>query len=82
MAAVTAHPLLPPFPSYIFFCPFAEVTKKEVDIVTIPDGSEILVHEPRLKLDLTKYLDHHNFKCVLWIDVMHGMVTSCFCHQV
>ena len=41
-------------------CP--ELAKKEVDIITIPDGNETLVHEPKLKLDLTKYLEHHNFK--------------------
>ena len=45
-------------------CLIVEVSRKEIDIITMPDGSDILVHEPRAKVDLTKYLDHHNFKLV------------------
>jgi kinesin family protein 2/24 len=38
-----------------------EMTKKDIDIITIPDGSLTLVHEPKTKVDLTKYLEHHKF---------------------
>ena len=43
-------------------CAFSETSKKEIDIITIPDGSLTLVHEPKTKVDLTKYLEHHKFK--------------------
>ncbi|KAF2368009.1 Kinesin motor domain [Trinorchestia longiramus] len=39
-----------------------EVTKKEVDVVTIPKKDTLIVHEPRTKVDLTKYLDNQNFR--------------------
>uniref|UniRef100_A0A1X7UMF4 Kinesin motor domain-containing protein n=3 Tax=Amphimedon queenslandica TaxID=400682 RepID=A0A1X7UMF4_AMPQE len=38
-----------------------ELAKKEIDIITIPDGSLTLLHEPKTKVDLTKYLEHHKF---------------------
>jgi kinesin family protein 2/24 len=34
----------------------------EIDVVTIPDGEVTLVHEPKTKVDLTKYLENHNFR--------------------
>lgn len=40
----------------------AEITKKEVDIITVPSKNQIIVHEPKLKVDLTKYLDNHMFR--------------------
>ncbi|XP_047736887.1 kinesin-like protein KIF2A isoform X2 [Hyalella azteca] len=39
-----------------------EITKKEVDVVTIPKKDTLVVHEPRTKVDLTKYLDNQNFR--------------------
>ena len=39
-----------------------EIAKKDIDIMTIPDGSLTMVHEPKFKVDLTKYLEHHKFK--------------------
>uniref|UniRef100_A0A8C7UWU6 Kinesin-like protein n=1 Tax=Oncorhynchus mykiss TaxID=8022 RepID=A0A8C7UWU6_ONCMY len=38
-----------------------EVTKKEIDVVTIPGNGTLLVHEPKQKVDLTKYLDNQVF---------------------
>ncbi|KAL1491031.1 hypothetical protein ABEB36_011689 [Hypothenemus hampei] len=40
----------------------AEIQKKDVDIITIPCKNQIIVHEPKHKLDLTKYLENHIFK--------------------
>ncbi|GAB6026088.1 hypothetical protein CHUAL_012291 [Chamberlinius hualienensis] len=39
-----------------------EVTRKEVDVVTVPNKEHILVHEPKLKVDLTKYLENQIFR--------------------
>ncbi|XP_073347394.1 kinesin-like protein KIF2C isoform X2 [Pagrus major] len=38
-----------------------EVTKKEIDVVSIPGNGALLVHEPKQKVDLTKYLDNQVF---------------------
>ncbi|XP_050306708.1 kinesin-like protein Klp10A [Anthonomus grandis grandis] len=39
-----------------------ELSKKEIDIITIPSKNQLFVHEPKLKVDLTKYLENHIFK--------------------
>jgi kinesin family protein 2/24 len=39
-----------------------ELANFDYDVVTVPTGSEILVHEPKTKVDLSKYLDNHNFR--------------------
>jgi hypothetical protein len=39
-----------------------ERTAGEIDVLTIPDGETTLVHEPKTKVDLTKYLENHNFR--------------------
>lgn len=51
------------------------MTKKEIDIITIPDGSLTLVHEPKTKVDLTKYLEHHKFKYIIMV-VYTGSICS------
>lgn len=38
-----------------------ELTKKEDDVVTVSDTSYLTVHEPKLKVDLTAYVDKHEF---------------------
>lgn len=38
-----------------------EVTRKEIDVVSIPGNGSLLVHEPKTKVDLTKYLDNQVF---------------------
>ncbi|KAM5148146.1 kinesin-like protein KIF2C [Mantella aurantiaca] len=39
-----------------------ELAKKEVDIVSVPSKGLVLVHEPKLKVDLTKYLENQAFR--------------------
>ncbi|XP_046652105.1 kinesin-like protein KIF2A isoform X1 [Daphnia pulicaria] len=39
-----------------------ETDLKEVDIVSIPDKQRIIVHEPKLKVDLTKFLENQLFR--------------------
>ncbi|XP_072543041.1 kinesin-like protein KIF2C isoform X2 [Salminus brasiliensis] len=38
-----------------------EITKKEIDVVSIPGNGVLLFHEPKQKVDLTKYLDNQIF---------------------
>ncbi|XP_060517031.1 kinesin-like protein Klp10A [Cylas formicarius] len=44
-----------------------EALKQEIDIVTIADLNRVIVHEPKVKFDLRKYLENHVFRydCVL-----------------
>ncbi|XP_029931388.1 kinesin-like protein KIF2C isoform X2 [Myripristis murdjan] len=39
-----------------------EVNKKEIDVVSVPGKGAVLVHEPKQKVDLTKYLDNQVFQ--------------------
>ena len=39
-----------------------ELKKKEVDVVTCPNKDQVIVHEPKTKVDLTKYLDNQHFR--------------------
>ncbi|CAB0019471.1 unnamed protein product [Nesidiocoris tenuis] len=39
-----------------------EINRKELDVVTIPRKDMIVVHEPRNKVDLTKYLENQQFR--------------------
>lgn len=39
-----------------------ELAKKEFDIISVPSKSLVLVHEPKLKVDLTKYLENQAFR--------------------
>lgn len=39
-----------------------EQKKKEVDVVTVPSRDQITIHEPKTKVDLTKYLDNQHFR--------------------
>ncbi|XP_072220205.1 kinesin-like protein KIF2C isoform X2 [Leuresthes tenuis] len=38
-----------------------EIVKKEIDVVSVPGRGTLLVHEPKQKVDLTKYLDNQVF---------------------
>lgn len=40
---------------------FLEINRKEIDVVSIPGKGTLLVHEPKQKVDLTKYLDNQVF---------------------
>lgn len=39
-----------------------EVMKKELDVITVPTKDTLIVHEPKTKVDLTKFLENHNFR--------------------
>ncbi|CAG7815852.1 unnamed protein product, partial [Allacma fusca] len=39
-----------------------ETTRKEVDVITVPNKNQISVHEPKQKVDLTKYLENQHFR--------------------
>lgn len=39
-----------------------EIAKKDNDVVTIANKDHCLVHVPKSKVDLTKYLDNQTFK--------------------
>ena len=39
-----------------------ERSRKEVDVVTVPNKDQTIVHEPKTKVDLTKYLDNQHFR--------------------
>ena len=41
---------------------FSELGKRDVDVVTVPNKENVIVHEPKLKVDLTKYLENQNFR--------------------
>ena len=36
--------------------------KKEVDVVTVPNRDMVTIHEPKSKVDLTKYLENQHFR--------------------
>lgn len=36
--------------------------KKEIDVITVSSKNVVLVHEPKMKVDLTKFLDNQPFK--------------------
>ncbi|XP_047520045.1 kinesin-like protein Klp10A isoform X2 [Pieris napi] len=39
-----------------------EVGKKEVDVISVPTKDQMIVHEPKNKVDLTKYLENQKFR--------------------
>ena len=39
-----------------------EAQKKDIDVITIPNKNTIAVHEPKHKVDLTRYLENHMFR--------------------
>jgi kinesin family protein 2/24 len=39
-----------------------ELTRKEVDVISVPSKEEIVVHQPKHKVDLTKFLENKHFK--------------------
>uniref|UniRef100_A0A8C6U607 Kinesin-like protein n=1 Tax=Neogobius melanostomus TaxID=47308 RepID=A0A8C6U607_9GOBI len=39
-----------------------EMQKKEIDVVSVPGKGALLVHEPKQKVDLTKYLENQVFQ--------------------
>ncbi|VEL24779.1 unnamed protein product [Protopolystoma xenopodis] len=41
---------------------FTELDRKEIDVTTVPDKEHVIIHEPRSKVDLTKYLENQQFR--------------------
>jgi len=39
-----------------------EDKRKEVDVITCPNRNQVMAHEPKTKVDLTKYLDNQHFR--------------------
>ena len=39
-----------------------ELNAKEIDVITVPTKDIVLVHEPKTKVDLTRYLENQNFR--------------------
>lgn len=39
-----------------------EIARKEVDVITVPSKDQMVVHEPKTKVDLTKYLENQLFR--------------------
>ncbi|MCL4131360.1 UNVERIFIED_CONTAM: hypothetical protein GTU68_061454 [Idotea baltica] len=39
-----------------------ELNRKEVDVITIPKKDTLYVHEPKTKVDLTKYVENQGFR--------------------
>lgn len=39
-----------------------EKGRKECDVITCPNKDQVIVHEPKTKVDLTKYLDNQHFR--------------------
>lgn len=40
----------------------AEIARSEPDVLTVPNKENVMVHEPKLKVDLTKYLENQTFR--------------------
>ncbi|KAL3077057.1 hypothetical protein niasHT_035891 [Heterodera trifolii] len=39
-----------------------ELASREVDVITMPNRDHVIVHQPQVKVDLTKYLVNHKFR--------------------
>lgn len=39
-----------------------EIGKREIDVISVPTKDKLIVHEPKNKVDLTKYLENQNFR--------------------
>jgi len=39
-----------------------EDKRKEIDVITCPNRNQVMAHEPKTKVDLTKYLENQHFK--------------------
>ncbi|XP_049826454.1 kinesin-like protein Klp10A isoform X2 [Aethina tumida] len=39
-----------------------EMNRKEVDVISVPTRNQLIVHEPKHKVDLTKFLENQHFR--------------------
>merc|ERR1719312_809134 len=42
--------------------PMSQKEKKKMDVVTVPTKDHVTIHEPKTKVDLTKYLENQQFR--------------------
>lgn len=47
---------------YVYIYIFLELTVKDLDVITIPSKDVVMVHEPKQKVDLTRYLENQTFR--------------------
>lgn len=40
----------------------SELTMKDLDVITIPSKDVVMVHEPKQKVDLTRFLENQTFR--------------------
>lgn len=43
-------------------CCVSELSVKDLDVITIPSKDVVMVHEPKQKVDLTRYLENQTFR--------------------
>lgn len=43
-------------------CFVPELSMKDLDVITIPSKDVVMVHEPKQKVDLTRYLENQTFR--------------------
>uniref|UniRef100_A0A668UV05 Kinesin-like protein n=1 Tax=Oreochromis aureus TaxID=47969 RepID=A0A668UV05_OREAU len=43
-------------------CCVSELSMKDLDVITIPSKDVVMVHEPKQKVDLTRYLENQTFR--------------------
>uniref|UniRef100_A0A8C2GFW6 Kinesin-like protein n=1 Tax=Cyprinus carpio TaxID=7962 RepID=A0A8C2GFW6_CYPCA len=46
----------------LFLICVVELTVKDLDVITIPSKDVVMVHEPKQKVDLTRYLENQTFR--------------------
>jgi len=46
----------------MYFTYFIETLMKDLDVITIPSKDVVMVHEPKQKVDLTRYLENQTFR--------------------
>lgn len=74
------------FSKYLNFVDLAiESSARETDVITIPSKDVVLVHEPKTKVDLTRYLENQHFRFDYAFDeetnneTVYRSAVSCFC---
>lgn len=61
-----------------------EISKREADIVTVDSDDVVTVHEPKIKVDLTKYIEKHHFRFdqVFDEDQNNDFIYRCTCQPL
>lgn len=48
-------------PNFTNWC-LPELSMKDLDVITIPSKDVVMVHEPKQKVDLTRFLENQTFR--------------------